>query len=124
MSVITLACFNANQGKMMEHEAFRIALAPSDTKQVLDIISLLGGKASEPMPSSSTANPLNAPVSGGDIQAYAEVVTAVFVAGSASIHFLRELKKLAREKKTRFEVTDTKTNKTTDVDGNTDGDSI
>ena len=104
--------------------AFRIAVSPSQTASVLGLVTEFEGRASEPLPASSTANPLNAPVSGGDIQAFAEVVTAVFGAGTAGASFVRALIKLAREKKTRIEITNVKTNKTTQIDDTTDPDDV
>lgn len=108
----------------MESIAFRVAVSPSQSDAVLKIIEALGGRASEPLPASSTANPLNAPVSGGDIQAYAEVVTAVFTAGSASVSFVRQLITLAKENKSRILITDVKTNKTTEINEHTDADDL
>lgn len=103
----------------MENSAYRVTVSPSQTQDVLAIISSLDGKASVPAPASSTANPLNAPVSGGDIQAYAEMITAVFAAGSAGLIFLEKLLKLARDTKSRIRITDAKTNKSAEIDERT-----
>lgn len=108
----------------MENSAFRVTISPSQSQDVLAIIRSLDGKASVPSPASSTANALNAPVSGGDIQAYAEMITAVFAAGSGGLVFLEKLLKLAKDTKSRIRVTDAKTNKTTEIDENTQEDDL
>lgn len=73
--------------------------------RVRELAAETGGESSEPQPASSTADPLNAPLSGGDIQAAAEVITAVFGAGLAAVKFLEELLKLSKDKDVRVKAT-------------------
>ena len=65
----------------------RILVPLSLTSEVQELISGENGSFSEAQPASSTADPLNAPISGGDIQAAAAVITAVFGAGLAAVKF-------------------------------------
>jgi hypothetical protein len=90
---------------MTERLVLRIVVPLSLTSEVQDLISEENGSFSDAQPASSTADPLNAPVSGGDIQAAAEVVTAVFGAGLAAVKFLEALLKLAKSKGARIKTT-------------------
>jgi hypothetical protein len=87
---------------MSEHVVLRIVVPLSLTSEVQDLISGENGSFSEAQPASSTADPLNAPVSGGDIQAAAGVVTAIFGAGLAAVKFLEALLKLSKSKGVRI----------------------
>jgi hypothetical protein len=61
-------------------------------------------------------SPIVKSVLGGDIQAYAEMITVVFAAGTSGLIFLEKLLKLARDTKSRFRITDAKTNKSAEID--------
>jgi len=88
----------------MEDCAFRVSAAASIIPDILKLVMEHNGIASEPQPASSTANPLNAPISGGDIQAAAQVLTVVFTAGITGIKFIESLLNLVKSRGTRVKV--------------------
>jgi hypothetical protein len=88
----------------MAEETLRISAPISIVPEVLQLARMEGATVSDPQPASSTADPLNAPITGGDIQAAAEVVTVVFAAGSAAVKFLGSVLDLAKKHKARIKV--------------------
>ena len=86
----------------MEKCSFRVAIPQSLVTQTQELAAEHHGICSEPQPASSTAEPLNAPISGGDIQAAASVLTVVFTAGTAGAKFIEALFKLAEARRARI----------------------
>src|SRR5579862_1449581 len=86
----------------MERCTFRVAAPLSVVKDIKALAEEQGGVCSAPQPASSTAEALNAPISGGDIQAAAEVLTVVFTAGSAGVKFVESLWKLVETRNVRI----------------------
>jgi 3-hydroxyisobutyrate dehydrogenase-like beta-hydroxyacid dehydrogenase len=96
----------------MERYAFRVSAADSVVSDVQTLAVACNGACSEPQPASSNADPLNAPISGGDIQATAQVLTVVFTAGAACVKFVEGLLKLAESRKARIKVRNVETKAT------------
>ena len=92
----------------MEECVFRVSAADSVISDIQTLVAEHGGISSEPQPASSTADPLNAPISGGDIEAAAQVLTVVFTAGVTAVKFVRSLLELVESQKARIKVSNVK----------------
>ena len=66
----------------------RLTVPAEMTDEVANLAKNVGASVSEPQPAASTANPLNAPITFGDIEAAAQLLTVVFTAGTAAVKFL------------------------------------
>ncbi|HEX3745392.1 MAG TPA: hypothetical protein VHW09_15720 [Bryobacteraceae bacterium] len=86
----------------MEKCTYRIAAPTSVIAEIEALVTEHRGASSEPQPASSTADPLNAPISGGDLQAAAQVLTIVFTTGAAGAKFIEALLRLAKARKARI----------------------
>jgi hypothetical protein len=92
----------------VEDCTFRVSAATSVISDIQTLVAELNGIASTPQPASSTADPLNAPISGGDIQAAAQVLTVVFTAGITGVKFVRSLLDLVKSQKARIKISNVK----------------
>ena len=88
---------------MAEH-TLRITASPIVMLEIQSLAVAEGAATSEPQPASSTADPLNAPISGGDIQAAAQLITVVFATGAAAAKFIGALLDLKKKWQARIKV--------------------
>jgi hypothetical protein len=95
--------------------AFRISGPVASIGDIQQLVTQFDGRCSAPQPAASSAEPLNAPISGGDVQAVVQVVTAVFSAGAAAAKFIEALLKLAQARKERIKASNVQTSVTREL---------
>lgn len=108
------------QDILMDQIALRLSMPVAVTVDVLRLAKEAGASVSEPQPATSTSDPLNAPISGGDIQAAAEVITAVFAVGTAAAKFLKAVIELSQRRKATITASNAKTRRTVTLDNDSD----
>jgi hypothetical protein len=79
-------------------------MAPEDIAAMEKLAASEGVTVSAAQPLDSTSEPLNAPISAGDIIQAAHVLSAIFTTSSAALSFLDKLLKFVRESKRPVEI--------------------
>ena len=88
----------------MSNPTFRFIGDPEAVEALQKLAGEEKVSLSEPQPFDSTSEPLNAPLTGGEIQQAALVVSAVFASASAALLFFDRLIDLVRKIKHPIEV--------------------
>lgn len=115
-----------DEASAMTSKMFDLIGDPAIMKEVAQIASKYGAQASEPMPTESISDPLDAPIGADEIRSICEVVTIVANTGVSIVAFLAAVKALLANSETtdgstpKIEVRETKTQKKIcDIDSNT-----
>lgn len=84
--------------------AFRVVASSEVIASMQQLAQRQQVALSQPQPFDSTSEPLNAPISGGEIMQAAQMITMIFAAGSAALTFFGELIDLVRKTKQPLEL--------------------
>lgn len=84
--------------------AFRVVASPEVVALMQQLAQGEQVSLSQPQPFDSTSEPLNAPISGGEVMQVVQMVTAIFAAGSAALAFFDKLIELVRKTRQPIEL--------------------